>query len=106
VRYCQKTYAARKSTSAALSGARRHAKIVSLQQENQQLHAIKEQINELASLRAEVQRLQGLEQEVGQARADIDSVRRLEFDLRELETFKQNKPAIKHYLKLVPSLIE
>lgn len=50
-------------------------------------------------MQAEIQRLQGLEQEVEQ-------YRRLQVNPRDLETFQTNKDAIRHYLKLVPMLIE
>lgn len=118
VRYCQNAYMARKPTSDAVIGLQRqlevmkdlasdeHAKVLSLEQDNDKLRATREQLNELSALRSEIQRLQGVEREVEQARADVDSVRQLRVDLRELETFQQNKHAIKHYLKLVPILVE
>jgi ABC-type uncharacterized transport system fused permease/ATPase subunit len=73
-----------------------HAKVLTLQQELEQLKAV-EQKHE--TLKAEVKRLQGIEHEVEQ-------YRQLDVNPRDLATFKNNKDAIRHYLKLVPMLIE
>ncbi len=70
-----------------------HAKLLSLQQEHEQKQ------EQLESMKAEVQRLQGIEDEVEQ-------YRHLNVNPRDLETFVNNKAAIRHYLKLLPMLIE
>jgi hypothetical protein len=46
-----------------------------------------------------LERLRGVDEEV-------ENYRRLDVNPRDLETFKNNKDAIRHYLKLVPTLIE
>lgn len=76
--------------------SREHAKVLNLQQENERLQKVEK---EGKDLKAEVDRLQGLDQEVEQ-------YRRLDVNPKDLETFKNNKDAIRHYLKLVPILIE
>lgn len=73
-----------------------HAKVLSLQQENERLRAQK---NQFATMGAELQRLQGMELE-------LEHFRRLNVNPRDLETFTTNKTAIRHYLKLVPMLLE
>ena len=73
-----------------------HAKVLNLQQEVEQLHAKQAQFD---AMKAEIQRLQRLEEE-------MEHFRRLNVNLRDLETFTTNKAAIRHYLKLVPMLIE
>ena len=73
-----------------------HAKVLTLQQENEQLRAQKDQYE---VMKAEFQRLQGLEPEA-------DHFRRMDVNPRDLETFVANKTAIRHYLKLVPMLLE
>jgi DNA repair exonuclease SbcCD ATPase subunit len=107
IRYCQNTYATRKPLQDALAEAesklaamqdlvsKEHAKVLSLQQQNERLKAIKQ---ESRSLKTEVARLQDLDMEVEQ-------YRRLDVNPKDLETFKNNKDAIRHYLKLVPILI-
>jgi hypothetical protein len=101
IRYCQNTHAARRPLQDALAEAEKkllsmqdlasgeHAKVINLQQ----LRAQKDQFE------AEVHRLQGLEQEV-------EHFRRIDVNPRDLETFVNNKSAIRHYLKLVPMLLE
>jgi hypothetical protein len=108
IRYCQNTYAIRKPQQIALAEAenklvamqdlasKEHAKVLALQQENERLQAVERESN---YLKAEVGRLRDVEQEVEQ-------YRRLDVSPKDLETFKNNKDAIRHYLKLVPTLIE
>jgi hypothetical protein len=76
--------------------SREHAKVLTLQQQNERLKAMEQ---ESSSLKMEVERLQDLDREVEQ-------YRRLDVNPKDLETFKNNKDAIRHYLKLVPILIE
>ncbi|KAI8934058.1 hypothetical protein NX059_008824 [Plenodomus lindquistii] len=88
IRYCQNTRAARKLMQNALAEAEhglsrlqdlasdQHDKVLSLQGENHHLQA-------------EVERYRGL---------DVNP--------RDLETFRANKAAIRHYLKLVPLLLD
>lgn len=73
-----------------------HAKVLGLEQEIEQLREKQEQFG---AMKTEIQRLQGVEQEV-------EHFRRLDVNLRDLETFTTNKTAIRHYLKLVPMLVE
>lgn len=108
IRYCQNTHAARKQTHNALAEAEKnaarlqnlaaeeHAKVLSLEQEKESLFATRTRVDEL---QAEVLRLQSLESEV-------DRYRCLNVNIRDLETFMANKAAIRHYLKLVPMLME
>lgn len=108
IRYCQNTHAARKPLQKSLTDAEKkvasmqelasaeHVKVLSLQQEIEQLRAQKAQTE---AVTVELQRLQGLEQE-------IEHYRRLDVTPRDLETFVSNKAAIRHYLKLVPMLLE
>ncbi|KAH8730307.1 hypothetical protein GQ44DRAFT_823623 [Phaeosphaeriaceae sp. PMI808] len=108
VRYCQNSHATRKPLQSALNetekklasmkdlASKERDKMVLLQQENKKLKR-EERISE--QMKSELQRLQGIEQEVEQ-------YRRLNVNPRDLETFKNNKEAIRHYLKLVPILIE
>ena len=63
-----------------------HAKYLSLEQENEHLRA---DLQDFEAMEAEVQRY-----------------RNMNVNPRDLETFLNNKAAIKHYLKLVPMLIE
>jgi hypothetical protein len=76
--------------------SKEHAEVLTLRQEIEKLQAI-EQTNE--NMKAEMERLRGVDQEV-------EHYRRLDVNPRDLETFKNNKDAIRHYLKLVPTLIE
>jgi peptidase E len=108
IRYCQNTHATRKSLHNALAetekklvtmqdlASEEHAKVLSLQQENERLRARKDQFEAMST---EVQRLHGIEQE-------LELFRRLDVNPRDLETFTTNKAAIRHYLKLVPKLLE
>ncbi|KAK1908447.1 hypothetical protein P3342_009296 [Pyrenophora teres f. teres] len=108
IRYCQNTHAARKPLQNALTAAEtklasmqdlasgEHAKVLSLQQENERLRA---QNKQSEAMKAELQRLQRLEQE-------MERFRRLNVNSRDLETFIENKTAIRHYLKLVPQLLD
>lgn len=108
VRYCQNLHATRKPLQDALAQAeqklisiqdltsKEHAKVLTLQQENQSLNDIKQKYD---NTKAELERLQTIEQEVEQ-------YRRLDVNPKDLETFKNNKDAIRHYLKLVPTLTE
>jgi 1-deoxy-D-xylulose 5-phosphate reductoisomerase len=73
-----------------------HAKITALQQENEKFKAMRLVPDDM---KAEMERLQGIEREVEQ-------YRRLNVNPKDLETFKNNKDAIRHYLKLVPMLLE
>jgi hypothetical protein len=73
-----------------------HDKVVTLQRDNEKLQAAVE-MNE--NLKAEVERLRGVDQE-------NEQYRRLDVNPKDLATFKNNKDAIRHYLKLVPTLIE
>ncbi|KAI4629205.1 uncharacterized protein J4E87_003467 [Alternaria ethzedia] len=77
IRYCQNTYATRKPLQDALTNvekklasaqdlaSKEHAKVVTLQQENERLRLQKDQFQ---AMRAEVQRLQGLDEEVAHFR--------------------------------------
>ncbi|KAI4936729.1 uncharacterized protein J4E92_001453 [Alternaria infectoria] len=106
IRYCQNTYATRKPLQEALTNmekklasvqdlaSKEHAKVVTLQQENERLRLQKDQFQ---AMKAEVQRLQGLDEEVAHFR-DVNP--------KDLATFLANKSAIRHYLKLVPMLVE
>jgi hypothetical protein len=108
IRYCQNAHALRKPVQNALKetenklvamqdlASKEHAKVLTLQQENERLQAVERESN---NLKVEVERLQSIDQEVEQ-------YRRLDVNPRDLETFKNNKDAIRHYLKLVPPLIE
>ncbi|KAF1921873.1 hypothetical protein BDU57DRAFT_463919 [Ampelomyces quisqualis] len=108
VRYCQNVHATRKPLQDALAQAeqkltsiqdltsKEHAKVLTLQQENQILEDIKQKYE---SAKVELERLHAVEREVEQ-------YRRLDVNPKDLETFKNNKDAIRHYLKLVPTLIE
>ncbi|KAF2848051.1 hypothetical protein T440DRAFT_520467 [Plenodomus tracheiphilus IPT5] len=105
IRYCQNTHAARKPIQNALTAAEHniarleglasveHAKVLSLEQEKQQ------QLTKNARLEEEVQRLRGLG-------AEVERYRNLDVSPHDLETFRANKTAIRHYLKLVPFLLE
>lgn len=73
-----------------------HGKLVALQQENQQLRCRQDKFDAFAKDR---ERLQKLEQEVEQ-------YRNMNVNPRDLETFITHKTAIRHYLKLVPMLLE
>ncbi|KAI4616766.1 hypothetical protein J4E83_006346 [Alternaria metachromatica] len=106
IRYCQNTYATRKPLQEALTNmekelasvqdlaSKEHAKVITLQQENERLRLQKDQFQ---AMKAEVQRLQGLDEEVAHFR-DVNP--------KDLATFLANKSAIRHYLKLVPMLVE
>ncbi|KAF1833353.1 hypothetical protein BDW02DRAFT_599148 [Decorospora gaudefroyi] len=108
VRYCQNTHATRKPMQNALAEAEKklasmqhlaseeHAKVLALRQENERLRAQKDQFE---AMNAEVQQFQEQEQEFKQFRS-------LNVKPRDLETFITNKTAIRHYLKLVPMLID
>ncbi|KAF2027821.1 hypothetical protein EK21DRAFT_25968, partial [Setomelanomma holmii] len=108
VRYCQNTHASRKPMQDALAKTEKrlssvqniasgeHAKVLTLQQETEKLKAAQKEFDKS---QAEVERLRDVEQEV-------DQYRRLNVNPKDLETFKNNKDAIRHYLKLVPVLIE
>jgi hypothetical protein len=108
VRYCQNVHATRKPLQDALTQAeqkltsiqdltsKEHAKMLTLQQENQSLKDTKQKYD---NTKAELERLQNIEREVEQ-------YRRLDVNPKDLETFKNNKDAIRHYLKLVPTLTE
>jgi hypothetical protein len=76
--------------------SKEHSKALMLQQEKEKLQAAA-QVNE--SLKAEVERLRGVDRE-------NEQYRRLDVNPKDLVTFKNNKEAIRHYLKLVPTLIE
>ncbi|KAH9881183.1 hypothetical protein J1614_001678 [Plenodomus biglobosus] len=105
IRYCQNTHAARKPMQNALTEAQHklvrmqdlaseeHAKVLGLQQENQQLLCKQTGFD---ALNGQVQRLQ----------AEIERYRSLDVNPRDLETFRANKTAIRHYLKLFPMLLE
>ncbi|KAF2625490.1 hypothetical protein BU25DRAFT_396799 [Macroventuria anomochaeta] len=117
-RYCQTSYRTRKTLTDALKNtkqelatvqnraAEERSETISLQHENEKLRAAAEQAGEVDSLRAEVQRLQHLEQEKDQFEADLEAFRCLEADVRNLDTFRKNKAAILHYLKLFPKVAE
>jgi hypothetical protein len=108
IRYCQNTHATRKPLQDALATAenkltamqdiasKEHSKALMLQQEKEKLQAAA-LVNE--SLKAEVERLRGVDRE-------NEQYRRLDVNPKDLATFKNNKEAIRHYLKLVPTLIE
>ncbi|KAH7094380.1 hypothetical protein FB567DRAFT_431769 [Paraphoma chrysanthemicola] len=108
VRYCQNTHSTRKPIQDELAhnkkklasmqdlASEEHAKVLTLQQEVDKLKASQQDFNDVS---AELKRLQNVEQEVEQ-------YRRLNVNPKDLETFKNNKDAIRHYLKLVPMLLE
>ncbi|EMD96513.1 hypothetical protein COCC4DRAFT_65371 [Bipolaris maydis ATCC 48331] len=108
IRYCQNTYATRKPLEQTLKEseknltnmrnlvAEEHVKMIGLQNEVEKLKAQKDQFE---AMQAEVQRLQGIEQE-------FEELRSLNVNARDLKTFITNKSAIRHYLKLVPMLME
>jgi hypothetical protein len=73
-----------------------NARVLTLQQENDRLKAVERTSD---TMKAELEHLQGVEEEVEQ-------YRRLNVNPKDLETFKNNKDAIRHYLKLLPKLIE
>jgi cell shape-determining protein MreC len=108
VRYCQNTHSTRKPIQDALTETEKklasmqdiasgeHAKVLTLQQE---IEKLKVSQKDLEGMKANLKRLQDVEQEVQQ-------YRRLNVNPKDLETFKNNKDAIRHYLKLVPMLLE
>ncbi|KAF1940977.1 hypothetical protein EJ02DRAFT_349017 [Clathrospora elynae] len=108
IRYCQNTHATRKPLQNALAeiekklasmqdlASSEYAKVLNLQQENEQLRAKEEHFQ---AMKAEVERLQRLEHEV-------EHSRRLNVNPRDLETFTTNKEAIRHYLKLFPMVLD
>ncbi|EUC46875.1 hypothetical protein COCMIDRAFT_91417 [Bipolaris oryzae ATCC 44560] len=108
IRYCQNTYATRKPLEQTLKESEKklasmrnlvseeHAKTISLKKEIDELKVQKDQFE---AMQAEIQRLQGVEQE-------FEQLRSLNVNARDLKTFITNKSAIRHYLKLVPMLIE
>lgn len=108
MRYCQNTYAGRKPLQEELANTKKqletaqdlssaeHAKAISLQKENQRL---RDNASQIETLSAEVERLCNIEQEV-------EKYRSLNVNPHDLETFVTNKAAIRHYLKMVPTLIE
>lgn len=73
-----------------------YEKAIDLEKENQKL---RKDIEQLRAMKAELARLQVLEQE-------LDNYRSLNINPRDLETFILHKDAIRHYLKLVPTLLE
>ena len=108
IRYCQNTHATCKSLRSTVVAAEKklvsmqdlaseeHTKVLSLQQENERLRV---HTKHFEAMKAELERLQSFEQE-------IERLRRLNVNPRDLETFIENKTAIRHYLKLVPQLLE
>jgi hypothetical protein len=106
IRYCQNTHATRKPLQQAYNemekklanvqdlASKEHSKILGLHQENERLRFQKDQFE---AMEAEVQRLQGLDEEVAHLRG---------VNTKDLNTFLANKSAIRHYLKLVPMLVE
>lgn len=118
IRYCQASYRTRKPLTDELAkskqelaamqqrAAEEHAKLVSLQHDNDNLRAAAQQVGNTQALRAEVQRLQHLEQEVDRFNADVEAFHRLHADVRDLEVFRKNKAAILDYLKLFPKVVE
>ena len=117
-RYCQTSYRTRKPLADALEHAKQEltlakglvaeeqSKIAFLQHENRVLQAAAQQAGEVEALRAEIRRLQHLELERNQFDADLDAFRRLEVDVRNLDTFRKYKAAILHYMKLLPTVVE
>lgn len=71
-------------------------KSLAVQQENDKLNIVERKYD---SMKAELERLQNVDREVEQ-------YRRLDVNAKDLATFKNNKAAIRHYLGLVPQLIE
>ncbi|KAH7371507.1 hypothetical protein BKA66DRAFT_572747 [Pyrenochaeta sp. MPI-SDFR-AT-0127] len=108
IRYCQNTYATRKPLQTALAEARKelsgmqdralaeHSRFLILEQENDQLRCKQDEFN---AMKAEVKHLQEFKQEAEQ-------YRNLNVNPRDLETFITHKAEIRHYLKLVPMLLE
>jgi DNA repair ATPase RecN len=106
IRYCQNTHATRKPLQQAYNEmqkklssmqdleSKNQAKLLGLQQENERLRY---QMDQFEAMKAEVQRLQGLDEEVAELRG---------VNPKDLKTFLANKSAIRHYLKLVPMLME
>lgn len=100
-----------------------HTKVLSLKKESEQLQMQNEQYE---AMQAEVQRLQGIEQKLEQLqvhkdqfeamKAEVKRLQSMEQELehfhelnvnpRDFETFVKNKSAIRHYLKVVPMLME
>jgi DNA repair ATPase RecN len=117
-RYCQTSYRTRKPlvdalerTKQELTSAKRlvveeQSKIASLQYDNGILQAAAQQAGEVEELQAEVRRLQHLELERNQFSADLEAFRRLEVDVRNLDTFRKNKDVILQYMKLLPTVVE
>lgn len=117
-RYCQTSYRTRNSLLNALKitekdlaktkniAAEQHAKIISLQYENETLRLAAQQVCEVKALREEVARLQHLEREQDQFNADLEAFRRLKVDVHNLDTFRKHKVAIFQYMKLIPKLTE
>ncbi|KAG9197913.1 hypothetical protein G6514_000752 [Epicoccum nigrum] len=117
-RYCQTSYRTQKPLADALEHVKQEialakglvaegqSKIASLQYENRVLQAAAQQAGEVEALRAEIRRLQHLELERNQFDADLDAFRRLEVDVRNLDTFRKYKAAILHYMKLLPTVVE
>ncbi|KAL1797313.1 hypothetical protein ACET3X_003919 [Alternaria dauci] len=106
IRYCQNTYATRKPLQQAFVEieqklasmqdlvSKERARVLSLQQENERLRLQKDQFE---AMKAEVRRLQALDKEIAHLR-DVNP--------KDLDTFLANKSAIRHYLKLVPMLVD
>ena len=86
--------------------AEEQSKVASLQYDNRRLQAAAQQAGEVEALRVEIQRLQHLELERNQFDADLEAFRRLEVDVRNLETFRKNKDVILQYMKLLPTVVE
>ncbi|KAH7389444.1 hypothetical protein DE146DRAFT_680299 [Phaeosphaeria sp. MPI-PUGE-AT-0046c] len=108
VRYCQSTHATRKPLQDKLVNAQKQLAsqqdIVS--QERSKTHAMQQETEKLKcverkydGMKAELERLQNVDHEVEQ-------YRRLNINPKDLETFKNNKAAIRYYLGLMPKLVE
>ncbi|KAH6639805.1 hypothetical protein C7974DRAFT_139167, partial [Boeremia exigua] len=117
-RYCRMSYLTTKPLADALKQTRQelvtmqqraaddHSKVVSLQHANESLRAAAHQANEVEALRAEVHRLRHLELAKHQLDADVETVRLLKADVRDLDILRKNKAAILQYMKLLPKVIE
>lgn len=86
--------------------AEEHAKVASLQKDNNTLRLAAQQAGEVQVLKAEVQRLQHLELERDRFDAAVQDFRNLKVDVCDLGIFRKNKVAILRYLKLLPKVIE
>ena len=118
-RYCQTSYRTRKPLVEALEHTRQElastraltaeeqSKVASLQYDNRRLQAAAQQAGEVEALEhaaGEPHRPVDLDDRL--FNADLEAFRRLEVDVRNLETFRKNKDVILQYMKLLPTVVE